>query len=410
MDKILEGDLTRFEVPDLLTFLHIGRRTGVLVMERDNQESKLFFREGSPVFATSSKDELKLGSMMVRMGKISQDSLERALTRLHTAGHRLGQLLLGEKIVSEAELASFLKVQVSEVIFETFDWRQGVFSFWDRIPPPATAVTLEMDLQNLLMEGVRRIDEKGRLSEVFPDLSMSVEAVANPERVKHSVTLTPEEWKVFFLVDGRRSLSEICRLMGNPDELATLQILYNLLKANFVTVVPAVAVPESVPPSKPLDADPIGTVKMIDGKPAPALGPVQVEFQAPVRRSNQVDDTREIVSKKAVQYLSKADKVTGSRLLLVKDGEETSFPLVRDTYTLGRHHNNDIVVTDPKVSSFHARLDRSSEGFVLVDLNSRNGCYVNGKRIQSRELQTGDEVRLGTAKLVYKVDYTTPLG
>ena len=47
---------------------------------------------------------------------------------------------------------------------------------------------------------------------------------------------------------------------------------------------------------------------------------------------------------------------------------------------------------------------------MLVDLNSRNGCYVNGKRIQSRELQTGDEVRLGTAKLVYKVDYTTPIG
>ncbi len=41
-----------------------------------------------------------------------------------------------------------------------------------------------MDLQNLIMEGVRRIDERGRLAEFFPDLNMIVESVANPERVK----------------------------------------------------------------------------------------------------------------------------------------------------------------------------------------------------------------------------------
>ena len=97
-------------------------------------------------------------------------------------------------------------------------------------------------------------------------------------------------------------------------------------------------------------------------------------------------------------------------LVLVADGKETSFPLSRDAYTLGRHRNNDIVISDPKVSSFHARIDRSPDGFVLVDLNSRNGTFVNGKRIDSGILKTGDEVRLGTARLLYKVDYTTAVG
>jgi len=69
-------------------------------------------------------------------------------------------------------------VQVSEVIFETFEWREGVFTFWDKVPHPTTAVMLEMDLQNLLMEGVRRSDERERLNEVFPDLERVVESVA----------------------------------------------------------------------------------------------------------------------------------------------------------------------------------------------------------------------------------------
>jgi hypothetical protein len=400
MLKILEGDLAKIEVPDLLTFLNMGHRTGVLALERSEQETKLFFHHGRPVYATSTRDDLRLGSMLVRMGKVQADVLEKVLSGPKKPG-RIGQALLAENVLSEAELASFLKVQVSEVIFDTFAWRAGVFSFWDGVPPPSTAVTLDMDLQNLLMEGVRRIDERHRLSEVFPDLEMAVEAVANPERVKHSVTLTPDEWKVFFLVDGRRSLADICRLAGNPDELATLQILHNLVLAKFVAVAPPVPVP---PAETAVAADPRGTHKLQDGEPVVPAPPVAVEF-ASAARPRPEDDTREIVTPKAVQYLGHVGKVTLSRLTLVVAGKETSFPLTRDTYTLGRHRNNDIVISDPKVSSFHARLDRTPEGFVLVDLKSRNGSYVNAERIDRAQLNTGDKVRLGTALIAYKVDY-----
>jgi hypothetical protein len=219
--------------------------------------------------------------------------------------------------------------------------------------------------------------------------------------VKHSVTLTPEEWKIFFLVDGRRSLGEICRLAGSPDDLATLQILHNLVLAKFVALAPPVPSNE---PATALAADPRGTHKLQDGKPAEPSAPVEVEFATSVRPRPE-DDTKEIVSPKAVQYLGHVGKVTVSRLNLVVGGQETSFPLTRDTYTLGRHRNNDVVISDPKVSSFHARLDRSPDGFVVVDLKSRNGTYVNGQRIESAQLKTGDEIRLGTAQLAYKVDY-----
>src|SRR5437870_3634410 len=401
MQKILEGDLSKIEVPDLLTFLNMGHRTGVLALERSEQETKLFFREGRPVYATSTRDDLKLGSMLVRMGRVQADVLERVLSGPKKPG-RIGHALLAENVLSEAELASFLKVQVSEVIFDTFAWRAGVFSFWDGVPPPSTAVTLDMDLQNLMMEGVRRIDERHRLSEVFPDLEMAVEAGAKPERLKHSVTLTPDEWKVFFLVDGRRSLAEICRLVGNPDELATLQILHNLVLAKFVAVAPPVPAPPTAAEAAPVDGR--GTSRLQDGRPAPASLPVAAEF-ASAMRPRPEDDTREIATPQAVHHLGHAGNVTVSRLTLVVGDQETSFPLTRDTYTLGRHRNNDIVISDPKVSSFHARLDRSPEGFVLVDLKSRNGSYVNGQRIDSAQLSTGDETRLGTARLAYKVDY-----
>jgi hypothetical protein len=408
MEKSLEGDLGSVEVPDLLTFLHQGQRSGVLAMERPDQETKLYLRQGNPVFAASTRDDLRLGALLVRHGRLSQAALDDALSRQQVMGPRLGQILLASELISEAELASFLKVQVSEVIFETFAWEDGWFSFWERVPPPHTAVTLEIGLQNLLIEGVRRIDVRGRLSEVFPDLAMAVEMVVNPDRVKHTATLTPEEWNVLFLLDGRRSLSEICRLAGDVDEASTLQILHGLLRARFAIVVPPTAAPP-MPSSAPVVIQVPDTSDPFAPRPASAPVRVSVEFPSGMRSAKVADDTKEIVTPKAVQYLANTDNVTVSRLVLVADGKETPVPLSRDTYTLGRHRNNDIVISDPKVSSFHARIDRSAEGFTLHDLKSRNGTFLNGKRIEIGVLKTGDEVRLGTARLLYKIDYTSSL-
>lgn len=411
MEKILDGNLARFEIPDILTFLNMGRRTGVLVLEHPEQESKIFLREGRPIYATSTKEDLRVGNMLVRQGKVQGAELERILS-LRNPGQKIGEALLQHKILRAEELASFLKVQVSEVIFDTFTWRGGLFSFYDRVPPPETAVTLAMDLQNLIMEGVRRIDERGRLSEVFPDLNMVAEAVANPERVKSSVTLTQEEWQVLFLVDGRRTLSEICRLAGNPDDLTTLQILYRLVSANLVAVVEALQARAEVAEAEAEPSLPIGELTARSGSerkaaPEPAPPPVAVQYSAPVSDRRIVDDTKEIVSAKAVAYLG-LNKIMVGRLVLVEQGKaETSFPLSKDSSTLGRHRNNDIVVADPKVSSFHARVDRTAEGHLILDLKSRNGTFVNGRRVENSPLKTDDEIRVGTARLRYKVDYAS---
>ncbi len=401
MLKILEGSLDRFEVPDLLSFLGTGGRTGVLVFERPDRESKVFLREGRPVFATSTGEDLRFGSMLVRLGKVRAEVLERALKR--QPGGRIGQVLLSEKILTEQELAAFLKVQVSEVIFDAFGWNEGAFSFFDDVPPPATVVTLEMDLLNLIIEGMRRLDDPARAEAAFPDRDRAVEALVNPERLKQSAVLTDEEWRLFFLLDGRRSVSEICRLMGTSDDRPTLQILSRLRAARFVGLVASRGAP---PPGAAPKSQPAGTQKLPDLRQPER--PPTVEFSSGISVPLRVDDdTNKIVNKNAARYLAKATRLTVSRLILTTGGSETSFPLIRDSYTLGRHRNNDIAIADEKVSSFHARIDRTSDGFVLVDLKSRNGCWVNGKRVENALLTTGDEIRVGSAVLVYKVDYTS---
>ncbi len=402
MEKVLEGDLTRFRVADLLSFVGSSGLTAVLVLERPDQESKLFFRDGRPVFAVSTQDELRLGQLLVRLGKVKPSDVEGAVLKRRAGGWRLGQAFVSDKVLTEDELAAALKVQVSEVIFDAFTWSDGVFTLFDKVPPPATAVTLDADLQTLIMEGVRRLPVTEARS-LAASMDYVAEALANPERVKYKVALTREEWQVFFLADGRRTLRDVCRLAGLSDERATLAVLKRLLDGRLIALADA-ALPATVP--GPIEAEPEFTyLSPQEAQPAQ----VDVQFATGARARAPEDDTNKVVRPEAVKYLADAQKLTISRLVLLSDGAERSYPLIRDTSTLGRHRNNDVVISDPKVSSFHARIDRTAEGFLLVDLGSRNGSFVNGKRATKSALQTGDEVRLGTARLLYKVDYTSSM-
>jgi hypothetical protein len=391
----------RVETPDLLTFVNLARRTGVLEMERPNQSTRIFFKQGDPVFANSTRDGLRLGDLLRRVGKVSPRDLERCASRPRGAGDRIGQALVAERLLTEQELLSFLKIQVSEVIFDTFNWTEGRFAFYDDVTHPQNATTIDMNLQNLLMEGVRRLDERDRLADAFPDHGVLVESLANPEWVKDKMSLTPEEWSVLFLVDGRRSLQEICLLAGNPDELATLEILNRLRGANLVGLV--------APPA-PTEMFPVSAAPAIlrtEGHPRQPETPVPSEVVAvvpgPATRPPRTDDSVSIVSPMAIQYA--ADQARSARLVLQPSSPPVSYSLRRDTYTVGRGPKNDIVLNDQNVSTFHARIERGSAGFTLVDLRSTNGTSVNLRPLDGPVLlRPNDVLNFGPVRLRYLED------
>ena len=70
--------------------------------------------------------------------------------------------------------------------------------------------------------------------------------------------------------------------------------------------------------------------------------------------------------------------------------------------TLGRAEDNQIQVTGPGVSRRHARIMATSVGFVIADLDSQNGTFVNGERITEHELVDGDRVLIGEVELIYR--------
>jgi hypothetical protein len=109
--------------------------------------------------------------------------------------------------------------------------------------------------------------------------------------------------------------------------------------------------------------------------------------------------------------LSDTDAMTQSELKEVKNslpddaflivGGTSNYPLVEPVINIGRHSDNDLVLSDPHVSRYHVQLRAINKRFVIFDLGSIGGTLINGNRITQATLFNGDVIRLGMTNLIF---------
>ncbi|MEY3033852.1 MAG: hypothetical protein RLZ86_474 [Actinomycetota bacterium] len=94
---------------------------------------------------------------------------------------------------------------------------------------------------------------------------------------------------------------------------------------------------------------------------------------------------------------------TGTAALMVRSGPQAGqrFALQDPTTRLGRHPDSDISLDDISVSRRHAEIRRDTDEYVLRDVGSLNGTYVNQRRVDSVVLQQGDEILIGRFRLLF---------
>ncbi|MHB8293613.1 MAG: FHA domain-containing protein [Acidimicrobiales bacterium] len=94
---------------------------------------------------------------------------------------------------------------------------------------------------------------------------------------------------------------------------------------------------------------------------------------------------------------------SGAGMLVVKRGPSAGsrFTLEAEVTRAGRHPDSDIFLDDVTVSRRHAEFARLGAGYVIRDVGSLNGTYLNRERIEDAPLANGDEVQIGKFKLVY---------
>jgi hypothetical protein len=253
----LEGTIKDFGLPDIFQLIGLQRKTGILTLNNEKDNVTVTFENGMVVMAdqTSKRLEDRLGSVLVKQGKLSKERLDEALQTQKATLQRLGHVLVAQNYITAKDLKDAIQVQISQTVFKVFRWRDGEYHF-------APADTVEWDRDSfaplsadfILMEGIRMVDEWPIIEKKIPSMDIVFRPVVDTAMIEvgpaeeegaakrsaasasNKIRLTPEEERIFRKVDGTRTVQGIIDSTG-LGEFDTCRILFDLLNRNLVSTV-----------------------------------------------------------------------------------------------------------------------------------------------------------------------------
>lgn len=237
----LVGNIRDFGLSDFLYLVDRGYKTGCLHLVRGDDTAVLFFEKGKLVNASLGNHNETAGELLLRLGKITSHQLEQAqhFQRREGNGLPLSQALIQSNALSQDELQQALQTHIEEsVVYGLFGWPDGEFRFeHGQKPEPDSAIMpLPVPVEHLIMEGVRRIDEWGRIKDRIPSTDMIVRFVDQPGEKAKGVKLAPEEWRVFARINGKDTLAAIAK-KTNLSDFDVCRVVYGFATAGLVEVV-----------------------------------------------------------------------------------------------------------------------------------------------------------------------------
>ncbi|HEY7863161.1 MAG TPA: DUF4388 domain-containing protein, partial [Thermoanaerobaculia bacterium] len=169
----LEGTLRVFSLSDIFQVLGLQKKSGVLSVEGDEDSISVSFLGGQVVSAESSAKRLetRLGSLLVRAGRISEEDLQKVLEIQKETQQRLGFLLIRERLVSPEDLRDALRLQISRIVYAAFRWPDGRFRFSQDAPIDYDADHMSpVSTESVLMEAAQMLDEWPLIQKKVPSM------------------------------------------------------------------------------------------------------------------------------------------------------------------------------------------------------------------------------------------------
>ena len=228
----IKGSLKEASLPDVIKLLALGRKTGCLAVTDRQNFGSIFFDDGRIVYASIVNRRDRLGDMLVKSGKLTEEQLREAveLQRTHR-DQKLGEILVTSGLISRGELEQHMRLQIEEAVYALFTWTQGTFNFEPGVKPDDEDVQLRINPESLLLEGARRVDEWSIFSAKIPSFDL-IFAVDHGHIEEAGVELSPEQQRIVPLLDARRDVRQVIEDSGLV-EFEAVRALYGLISAGF---------------------------------------------------------------------------------------------------------------------------------------------------------------------------------
>jgi hypothetical protein len=231
-DIKLEGSLSEISASQIFHALSVSRATGIFEWSHNSENKKVYIQQGKIVFALSSCSEERLGEVLLRSGQIPiKDFIEGS--KKISGKKRLGQILIEMGSLKKEDIKNGVIEQVREIVYALFKESEGNYTFHEQEKLPKEVITLNVNTEELIMRGVQKITDWNRIYQTLSAIDIIIEPSAGAQKKLQDLSLTPEEKKVFYYVDGKNSVATICSLVGEND-FETCRTLMAFLCSNLI--------------------------------------------------------------------------------------------------------------------------------------------------------------------------------
>jgi len=254
----LKGNLRDVTVTQLLNLINLARKTGTLTVEGPKDVAWVSFNSGKLIYAQLSNKDGTLIGILTESGKITPKQAQ--VIRSHAgdkSDKELGLLLINAGYLTQPDILIGIRKYILGTVYQLFTWIDGFFRFDADVLPPEDSITIRLDLENIIMEGSRHVQEWEYLQEEIPNLNMALDFVERPDANIRDVQLTVEEWKVVSYINPKNTIRQIAKT-NKMNDLEIRRIVYGLLQAGLIDIVR----PEGMPlPMQARRLPPVDTKK-----------------------------------------------------------------------------------------------------------------------------------------------------
>ncbi len=195
----LKGNFETFFLSSILELLHNDLKTGVLHAQHNGKEAKIYVHEGTIVYASGSSKEARLGYILQHKGLITKEQLNECLASGADKKNAVGKALVEKGYISKDALKEAVRKQAEGIIYNLFLWEQGDFEYRDAKLNLNGVVVTNLNIQALLLEASRRIDELSVLKKQIPSPDILL-TISDKALAKTKIQLNAGEWAILTLL------------------------------------------------------------------------------------------------------------------------------------------------------------------------------------------------------------------
>ncbi|NLE43351.1 MAG: DUF4388 domain-containing protein [Chloroflexi bacterium] len=234
----LKGDLRDFSTTQLLNLINLARKTGTLSVDAGDGHAHLYFKEGKLIYATTNGQNGHLVTALRGAGKLSEKEAQALQSQAGSRSDReLGVLLINAGRLNRAEIEAGIHSFVLNNVYRLFTWTEGAFLFEPTLQGMRDRIPVVIPLENVIVEGSRRIKEWERLQEELPDLDRALKFADRPGANVRNISLSIDEWRVISFINPRNTIRQIAQ-HNSMSDLQIRRIVYSLLQAGLVELIP----------------------------------------------------------------------------------------------------------------------------------------------------------------------------